>query len=373
MAKILIVGPASPLRGGIADLNEAFAHSLIKKGHEVEIVSFYLQYPKILFPGKTQFRKNPDKEFSFTIKSLISTINPFSWLKTIKYICNYNPDKVFIRFWMPFFAPCLGFIAKRLKKRNIPVFSIVDNAIPHEKRIGDITLVKYFLNQCLLNFTLSSAVKKNIDELDENYRTKVMFHPIYDTYDPMPKRVDALSKLQLEDEMYLLFFGLIRTYKGLDLALEAMSHPKIKEKGIKLIIAGEFYDNQEKYNLLIKELQLDNIIIFDHFIPKDEVPFFFSIADAVLLPYITATQSGVTQLALNYNTPMIVTNVGGLPEVVDNEVDGYICEPNSSKLAEAILNYYLESNNPEMMSNALMMKKKKYSWDNFTDQILNYS
>ena len=370
MAKIILVGPAHPLRGCIADFNEAFAESLQKDGHHVEIVSFKLQYPNFLFPGKTQYRKQLNKTFNYKISSLISSINPFTWIKTYKYICSTAPDKVFVRFWMPFFGPCLGYIVKKLKQNNLIVYGIVDNAIPHEKRIGDSYFVKYFLNKCDGHYTLSEKVKNEIKTLNNSLKVTSLFHPVYNTFGEKPERDVALNKLQLKEGKYLLFFGLVRKYKGIDLAIEAMSHPAIKEMGVNLIIAGEFYEDRKKYDQLIEELNLNNIIICDEFIPKDEVPNYFEVADLVLLPYITATQSGVTQLSIYYEKPMVVTNVGGLPEVIDHREDGFVAIPNSSDISKHILDFYRDRELRAQIEAGIKKKSNEYSWKLFNERIL---
>ena len=370
MSKIIIIGPASPLRGGIADLNEAFAESLVKNNFEVEIISFSLQYPKFLFPGKTQYREKTYPINHYKISSIINSINPFSWIKTAKYIIAQKPSKVFIRFWMPFFGPCLGYIAKKIMQKNIPVYSIVDNAIPHEIRYGDRVLTNYFLNKCVKHFSLSGKVKFDILSLNKNYNVIKLFHPIYNTFDPISTKKKALKELNLKEGKYILFFGLIRSYKGLDLILEAMSHPKIKEQNIKLLIAGEFYDKQENYDSLIEELNLNNIIIENNFIPKNRVPYYFAVSNVLVLPYKSATQSGVTQLSMYYESPMIVTNVGGLPEVVDHKINGLVVEPNSNSIAEAILYYFSDDNIEYGMNQSIKIKKEEYSWSNFTSSIL---
>ena len=371
MSKIVIVGPAHPLRGGIADFNEAFAKSLIDAGHQVTIVSFKLQYPSILFPGKTQYRVNREKHFSFEIKHLINSINPISWIKTYKYILNLNPDKVFIRFWMPFFGPCLGYIAKRLKRQGVEVCAIVDNAIPHEKRFGDVKLVRYFINQCSMLFTLSNKVADEINSINPSAKVKTLFHPVYNTFGEKPKKEDALNLLNIQDGKYILFFGLIRKYKGLDLAIEAMSHPKIREMKIKLIIAGEFYEDKTKYEQLINELKLENILIFDHFIPKKDVPSYFEVADLIILPYITATQSGITQLAIYYQKPMIVNEVGGLPEVVNHNEDGLVSAPNSSNISKHIIEFFSNEELRKKINNGVKLKANEYSWEKFNKEILS--
>ena len=196
-----------------------------------------------------------------------------------------------------------------------------------------------------------------------------LFHPVYNTFGEKPERRVALNKLQLKEGKYLLFFGLVRKYKGIDLAIEAMSHPSIKELGINLIIAGEFYEDRKKYDQLIEELNLSNIIICDEFIPKEEVPNYFEIADLVLLPYITTTQSGVTQLSIYYEK-MIVTNVGGLPEVIDHRKDSFVAIPNSSDISKYILDFYTDNELRSQLEAGIKTKNNNYSWKVFNDRIL---
>ena len=367
MSKIIIIGPAPPYRGGIADFNEAFANSLTKAGHEVEIISFTLQYPSFLFPGKTQYSKSKSSSYDFKITPLINSVNPFTWFKSSKYIINLKPDIILFRFWMPFFAPCFGTIAKRLKNNNLKVIALVDNAIPHEKRVGDKNLTKYFFKYCDEFISLSSLVTKDINVIQNDAVVETLFHPVYDVFGPKVSREKGLKFLNFKDGKYLLFFGLIRDYKGLDLALEAMSHPEIKELNIKLIVAGEFYGNKNKYSDLIDELQLKNIILFPEFIPKENVANYFAIADAVLQPYLTATQSGITQVAYHFETPMILTNVGGLPEIVTNNSEGLICKVNSSEIAKSILYFYKKIDRDKMVE-AVRKRKSILSWANFVDK-----
>ena len=367
MSKIIIVGPAPPFRGGIADFNEAFANSLTKVGHEVEIISFTLQYPSFLFPGKTQYSKSKSSIYKFKVTPLISSVNPFTWLKSSKYIINRKPDIVLFRFWMPFFAPSFGTIAKRLKKNNLNVVALVDNAIPHEKRVGDKNLTKYFFKYCDEFISLSSIVTKDINSLKNDAVVETLFHPVYDVFGSKVTRENGLNFLNLNDGKYLLFFGLIRDYKGLDLALEAMSHPEIKELNIKLVVAGEFYGNKKKYTDLIDELQLENIILYPEFIPTENVANYFAVADAVLQPYLSATQSGITQVAYHFEKPMILTDVGGLPEIVTHNLEGLICKVNSSEIAKSVLNFYKKVDKDKMVE-SVRKRKSMLSWSNFVDK-----
>ena len=275
-----------------------------------------------------------------------------------------------IRFWMPFFAPCLGIISSIVKKNNIKVIGIVDNAIAHEKRFGDSSLVNFFLKKCHHHITLSKKVQNDIKTINSNISVKVLFHPIYNNYKPLTEKKSALNRLHLNDGKYILFFGLVRKYKGLDLAIRAMADEEIISQNIKLIVAGEFYESEDVYNKLINQLNLKNIIIFNEFVEDDKVPDFFSICNLVILPYKSATQSGVTQLAMNYSKPMLVTNVGGLPEIIDHDKDGYISSIEPKEISKHILNYFSDENNEIKMSAALSKKQHFYSWDHFTDEIL---
>ena len=369
MSKIIIVGPASPLRGGIADSNESLALELINQNVDVEIISFSLQYPSILFPGKTQYNTLNKQPKELNIQSFINSINPLSWSKTAKYIIKQKPDAVLFRFWIPFMGICFGVIAKRLRKKGIRVYTLADNIIPHERRVGDQYFTRCFLKHCYGFITMSQSVSDDISSFTDNSKKLCLFHPVYNVFGQKITREDGLITLKLKQGKYLLFFGLIRKYKGLELAIEAMSHPKIKQMGIKLIVAGEFYASKEKYTELIYKLQLDNIILHDEFIPKEKVKHYFAVVDAVVQPYISATQSGITQVAYNFDTPMIVTNVGGLAEIVEDGRQGYICDVNSTSVANAILKLYKDPDNVERISNEVAKKKEKFSWSHFVKEI----
>lgn len=365
MSKLIVVGPASPLRGGIADFNEALAKELIKNGSQVELISFSLQYPSFLFPGKSQYKTNRSENNELKISSIINSINPFSWIKTANYIIAQQPSAVIFRFWIPFMGLSLGFIARRIKKKGIPVYAITDNVIPHEKRIGDHLLTNYFIKSCDGFITMSKAVYEDISFFNPQAKKVCLFHPVYNVFGDKSSKSNSLKALDLPNVNYLLFFGLIREYKGLELAIKAMQDSKIKALGIKLIIAGEFYADKEKYTGLINKLKLDNIIIHDEFIPSDKVKYYFGIADAVVQPYKSATQSGITQVAYHFETPMIVTNVGGLPEIVQDGKQGYVCEVNSSAIASAILNLYEKEGKIEQIKEQVSIRKSSFSWEEF--------
>lgn len=373
--KVVLVGPAFPLRGGIANFNESLALEMQRSGYEVEIISFSLQYPGILFPGKTQYANgNPPEGLS--IKPMINSVNPLSWKKAAKYIVSQNPDVVFIRFWIPFMGPALGTIAKYLRKRGIKVFGITDNVIPHEKRMGDKKLTGYFIKNCDGFITLSKSVLEDISEFTYNPKKMMLPHPVYNIFGDVVSKQEGFAKLKLnEDRNYILFFGLIRGYKGLDLALEAMKDPRIHEKKITLIIAGEFYDKKENYQAALDQLNsIDKelILLHDFYIPQEDVRYYFAASDCVVQPYKTATQSGITQVAYNFNKPMIVTNVGGLPEIVPDGKVGYVVPREPKAIADAILRFY-DENKLEEFSQTAKLEKEKFSWKYFVEQLIDFA
>ena len=372
--KIVIVGPAYPLRGGIANFNEALALSFQKEGHQVNLFSFYYQYPGILFPGKTQYDTSEKAPENLNIKNTISSVNPISWGKTTKQILNCYPDVVIIRFWLPFMGPALGTIAKKLRKKGVKVIAITDNVIPHESRIGDKQLTKYFLKNCDGFITLSNSVLEDISKFTTNPNKIKLAHPLYDTFGPKATRKEGVEYLKLElASRYLLFFGLIRGYKGLDIALKAFADEKVRKLGVKLIVAGEFYDKKEKYLEIINNLKLqDFVILKDYYLPSEEVKYFFAAADAVIQPYKTATQSGITQVAYHFDKPMIVSNVGGLPEIVPNGVVGLVAEPTSEEMAKAIVELY-QNDNISLFESNMNEEKKKFEWSFFVEKTLEFS
>ena len=368
--KILIVGPAYPFRGGIAHFNNALAIAYSKLDFNVQIFSFSLQYPKFLFPGKSQY-ENGVAPLGINIYSIINSINPFNWINIARKINNERPDYIIIRYWLPFMAPCLGTIA-RLVSKKIKIIAITDNIIPHEKRIGDHILTKYFLKSCDAFVTLSKSVLKDLSQFVDTDLKVFIPHPIYDIFgDKISKKI-ALSNLGLADnKKYILFFGFIRKYKGLDLLIKALSDSRLRKLDVKLIIAGEFYDNQKEYLTLINELDLRNqIIINSSFIPTEKVKDFFCASDLVAQTYRTATQSGVTQIAYHFERPMLVTDVGGLSEIVSNQKVGYVTAKDPKAIADAINDFYINKKENEFVKNTIE-EKKRFSWNNFVNEIEN--
>ena len=362
--KNINIGPAFPLRGGIANFNEALCNAFTQKGRDSKIVSFSMQYPGIFFPGKTQFAEGePPKNLK--IDSLINSINPFSWIKTAKKVKKENPDLVIIHYWMPFMAPALGSIVRLIKKNTkIKVIAITHNVIPHESFIFSNSLIKYFVNSCDGFITLAESVLDDLAEITKNNHKQFIPHPIYNIFGGSVSKKDGKNYLQLSNEnKYLLFFGIIRKYKGLDLLIKAMSNQKIKDLGIKAIVAGEFYEDRAEYIKLIEDNGLkENIIIADKFIPSNEVRYYFAASDMVVQPYHTATQSGVTQIAYHFNRAMLVTNVGGLAEIVPHNKVGYVCETNPDSIANSIIDFYENDRQNEFEEN-VRKEKKRFSWE----------
>lgn len=368
--KIIIIGSAHPLRGGgITTFNERLTEVLQEGGNNVIIYSFKLQYPSLLFPGKTQVTNEPPPR-NIKIKSAINSINPFNWLTIGNSIKRERPDLVIVRYWIPFMGPAFGTILRRIKKnRHTKVISILDNVIPHEKRVGDIAFTKYFLKAVDGFVAMSKDVLNDLRKFT-NKPAAYSPHPLYDNYGEAITKDDARKKLGLKKEgRYILFFGFIRKYKGLDILLDAMADERIRQLDIQLIIAGEYYGDKDFYETKIDRLNLrKNVHLFTDFIPNDDVKYYFSAADCIAQPYRTATQSGISQIAYHFEKPMIVTNVGGLSEIVPDGKVGYVTEPDAKSIADAISMFY-ERNPENIFISAIQDEKKKYSWNYFTEQI----
>ncbi|MGB0882165.1 MAG: glycosyltransferase, partial [Vicingaceae bacterium] len=328
--KITIIGPAHPYRGGIALFSNRLAEELEIAGHEVNIVTFKMQYPSFLFPGKTQFSddKTPSK---ISTTRAINSVNPFNWIKVGKQIKATQPDLVIFKYWMPFMAPCFSTIAKQIKKNGkTKVMSLVHNLVPHESRIGDAFLTKLFVKKIDGFIALSQSVIDDIHGFDAVKPKALSPHPLYDNFGKAKIREEALQALSLDAQYnYMLFFGIVRKYKGLDTLLKAFADKRLNDGKLKLIVAGEFYEDDSAYLELIEKHNLtDAVILTKSFVADDEVVNYFCAADIIVQPYKTATQSGVTQIAYHFNKPMLVTDVGGLKEIVPDGKVGYVVEPN---------------------------------------------
>ena len=372
--KAVLIGPAFPLRGGIANFNESLNFAFIKKGIDAEIVSFYFQYPSFLFPGKTQ-KVDGKTDIRLKIKPLISSINPYSWIRTALYIKRIQPDIVIVQYWLPLMAPALGSILKLLGQKKRPkVIAIIHNALPHEKRPGDKLFTKYFTHHCDGFICLSKSVLNDLSIFTSNVNKIFVPHPVYDIFGEKVSKVEAREKLGIGiNEKVVLFFGIIRRYKGLELLLNSMAHDEIRKQNIKLLIAGEFYEDKQAYLSQIEALNLGKqVIIEDKFISTEEVKYYFCAADLVAQPYLNATQSGVTQIAYNFERPMLVTNVGGLAEIVPDKKVGYVTEIDSKSIAKAINDFY-ENKREAEMSKQVAIEKLRFSWDSMVEKIIQLS
>lgn len=369
--KILLIGPAYPYRGGIVNFNETLCKSLQKQGHEVEILSFSLQYPSVLFPGKTQKDTSSGPPAGVKIHSLINSINPLNWLKAAKFIRKFSPDLILLQFWIPFIALSFGQILRLLGKKKPKTIAVCHNVIPHESHPGATCLTKSLLKRCDGYLVLSEAVLGDLDKLKIKGEKVYHPHPLYDMYGEKIDREKAAKHFKLDPAgKYLLFFGLIREYKGLDIALKAMGDSRVKTMGVKLIVAGEFYEDEKKYMSLVKELELQNSVIFvKEYIPKHEVGYYFGLADMVVQTYKTATQSGVTQVAYHFDKPMLVTNVGGLAEIVPHGKVGYVTEKDPMVVSDAIVDFYENNRAADFIPN-IIEEKKRFSWHSFVIKVL---
>jgi glycosyltransferase involved in cell wall biosynthesis len=369
MAKIVIMGPAHPLRGGLATFNQRLAEQFNDEGHECSIVSFSLQYPSFLFPGTTQFSSDPAPA-ALTIHTLVNSVNPLNWLTVGRKLREWKPDLVVVRYWLPFMGPALGTILRQVKKnKHTRIVCIADNVIPHEKRIGDLAFTKYFIKVPDAFVTMSEKVLEDLRQFT-NKPAQLVQHPLYDNFGEAVSKVEARKFLGIDvADKVLLFFGFIREYKGLDLLLKAMAHEGLKKENIKLLIAGEFYEDEKPYRQLIEEHKLqERVILKTSFIPDGQVKYYLCSGDCVVQPYKHATQSGVTPLAYHFEKPMIVTNVGGLPSLVPNEKVGLVCEPNPDAIAASILRFYQLGE--QYFIPHLRSEKQKYSWSKLTGAIL---
>lgn len=366
--KIAIIGTAFPYRGGLANFNERLACQIQEEGHQVNIYTFTLQYPNFIFPGKSQFSNDiPPKNLN--IKRALNSLSPINWLRTGNRIKKEKYDLVIIGYWLPFMSPCLSTVANKIKSnKKSKIVSIVHNMIPHESRMGDKLLSNLFVKNCHAFLALSDSVLKDIEQFDSLKPKVVSPHPVYDNFGESVSKETALKKLNLESKyQYILFFGLIRDYKGLDLLLKAM--PLIDNKNVKLIIAGEYYSNKEFYSDLIEKNNLkDKIIDVDGFVDHRDVRYYFCASDLVVQPYKSATQSGVTQIAYHFNKPMVVSNVGGLKEMCPDEKVGYLVEPNKEQVAQGVNRFFAQTDVTHMTKN-IIEEKKKYSWNKLTKEI----
>jgi D-inositol-3-phosphate glycosyltransferase len=372
LSRIAIIGSAHPLRGGgLSTFNMILARELQQLGHEVVIFTFSLQYPSFLFPGSSQYTDEPAPD-DLDIRVTVNSINPFNWVYSAYKIRKWNPDLVILRYWIPFMGPCLGTIARLLRlTHNCRLVAITDNIVPHEKRPGDKLFTTYFLGSCHGYLSMSKAVLQDLKSFT-NKPAVYHPHPLYNNFGPALEREQAAQQLQLDpNDRYLLFFGFIRKYKGLDLLLKAFADERLRAFPVKLIIAGEFYTDPEEYEAIISAHHLEPYVVRHHrFIKDEEVSAYFSLCDMVVQTYHHATQSGVTQVAYYYGKPMLVTNVGGLAELIPHGKVGYVVDINEVAISDALVDFFSNERLAEFSENAIL-ERSKFSWENLIHSLIH--
>ena len=374
--KIIVLGTGWPYRGGLATFNERLARQFMSEGHEVELWTFTLQYPSFLFPGKTQYTTEPAPS-DLLIRRELNSCNPFNWWRVGRAVRKAAPDLLICCYWMSFFAPayaCVSRIARRNGKTRC--IALVHNRIPHEPNILDKLFAPSFVQSQDGFVALSESVVGDIDRLDKTGKPKTFSpHPIYDHYGERMTKKEACKALGLpEAKAYMLFFGLVRAYKGLDLLLDAFGMVKDRLPDLQLIIAGEFYEDEDKYRKQIADLGLtERVIIKNEFVPDGDLRKYFGAADLIVQPYKTATQSGVTQIAYHFERPMLVTNVGGLAEIVPDGKVGYVCPVDEHAIAQALVRFADMSaeERDKLFGENIKKEKQKYAWSVMTAAILN--
>lgn len=369
--RITLIGPAYPYRGGIASFTERLALAFEQQGATVNICTFTLQYPPFLFPGATQFSSDAPP-VGLSIERCINAVNPVSWYRVGQRLKQQRPDLIVTQFWLPFMGAAFGTIHRLAKgNKHTQVVGITHNVVPHEKRPLDQQLTNYFVQSCDGFVAMSRSVLNDLGQFTSNTNKMFIPHPVYDNFGEKVDKDIARGYLHIdENEKLILFFGLIRQYKGLDWLIEAMNDPQLRQLNVKLLIAGEYYEPTEPYEQLIAKYSLqDRVLLHTRFIPNDEVKYYFSAADMVVQPYRRATQSGISQMAYHFERPMLVTNVGGLPEIVPHNQVGYVVEPNPSAIAQAIANFYTQNREQEF-SQQVAAQKHLFSWQAMAQGIL---
>jgi glycosyltransferase involved in cell wall biosynthesis len=375
--RFVIIGTAYPLRGGIAQYVGLLYKALRDRGHEVKVITFSRQYPKILFPGKSQDEQG-DPGVALESLQIIDSINPITWRTAGKAAAAFEPDAIIFKFWLPFFAPAYGMIARvatkltKKKGKNTKIIFIADNVIPHEKRPGDRALTNYAFKAVDDFIVQSTAVERDLKTVKPDATYLRLEHPVFESFGTGLPRDEARKKLGIaEDAEVLLYFGFIRKYKGIDIAIRAISEAVKERKKLLLVVAGEQYSGEEDYKALAKSLGLtdENIRFFDQYISNDEVPIYFSAANAALLPYRSATQSGVVQIAYHYDLPVIATAVGGLPEIVIDNKSGLIAPEATPEAVAASVKKFFSESLEARLRDGVRAEKPKYQWSTFVEGI----
>ncbi len=368
MARITLLGPSWPFRGGIAHFQAALARSLAGRGHHVSAVTFRRQYPEVLFPGTTQLDDGPAPQGVPAAPRWIDSLNPLSWGRTARHVADGGAEVVVFMHWMPFFGPAFGVIARRLRKRGVKVLAVVHNAIPHERRPGDRLLSRYALAACDGLVVLSDRVRDDLGLLGVTVPVRQVAHPVYDGFGAPTPRPDARAALGLPDGVpVFLFFGFIRRYKGLHVLLDAWADVRRRVPHAVLVVAGEFYADEDA--LRAQAGALDGVRLDADYIPDDRVGLYFGAADAVVQPYVTATQSGVAQIAFHFGRPVVTTDVGGLAETVPDGRAGLVVPPDDpAALADALVRFAQDGLGPTLEA-GVAVERQRYTWSRLAEAV----
>ena len=368
---IAILSCFHPYRGGIAQFN-AGIYAELSREHTVKAFNFKRQYPSLLFPGKTQFVTERDEALPLPSEAMLDSICPRSWVRTARAVNAWQPDLLILRYWMPFFAPSLGFVARRMKP-GTKVVGILDNVIPHERRPFDGSLTRYFLSGLDGAVTLCDEVGRELQALRPQLPRTVLPHPVYTHFGEKLPRAEAETSLGLlPGKKNLLFFGLIREYKGLDILIDAFGR---LDDSYQLIIAGEPYGSFEKYQRHIDACPgKERIRLFPEYIRDSEVKRWFSAADVVVLPYRSATQSGVSSVSYHFEVPMIVTAVGGLEEAIGGRGTGIVAQEISAEaIAGCIERFFASKALQESCIDAIRAEKQRLGWTKFCKDLTAFA
>ena len=361
--RVALVGPMHPYRGGIAHYLEKMEAGLRERGHETVPVTFTRQYPELLFPGKTQYVEDAETTADDP-ERLLDSLNPWTWYRTARYLAEQDPDVVLFKYWMSYFAPSFGLIARYLRRQGVRVVTVVDNALPHERRPGDKVLGKFFLRACDGLIVMSDEVEGDLHDLGIEAPIRRVNHPIYNTFGEARPREEARNELGLPtDAPVLLFFGFVRRYKGLHVLLEAL--PRIVERlpDVRLVVAGEFYDDKAFYENIIEKHQLGPYLhLHDGYVSDEDVAAYFSAADVVVQPYVSATQSGVAKIAYHFERPLIMTDVGGLAEMMPDGEAGLVVPPEDPEALADAVGRFFEEDLQARLTDGVRREKKKYAW-----------
>ena len=367
--RIAILSSFYPLRGGISQFNASLLEGLGKCA-DTRAFSFSRQYPDFLFPGKTQYVTPEDDAAPVQAEAILDTANPLNWPKAARKIREWKPDLLVMKYWMSWFAPSLGYVARHAGCRSI---AVLDNVIPHEAHWFDQPLTRYFLNGCTGFVSMSESVQQDLLRLRSDAPHILLPHPLYSHFGPKMPREEAAAALGIDPgKKTLLFFGLIREYKGLDILLEAF---RDLPEGYQLVVAGEPYGSFDKYQHLIDTLPgKERIALFPDYIRDAEVKKFFSVADLAVLPYRSATQSGISAIAYHFDVPMVVTDVGGLKGTIGDSGTGIVApEATPQAVRTAILDFFGTPSLRENCLEAIGKEKQRLSWDHFSRQLLDFA